>query len=266
MASEQCAQNADGSLKDAKDIVWFNDPDDPQPLPPLPSTPPPNDAQPLQADQVLPSTVPPARSLGRGRRNKVTNRFTDAVARERLGSDEDDTDALAKQPSRGHIPRIRLPARAPHAPHVLGGTDATSDPSSGLFDALPEESSDGDDASFRTKSGSESGDSGHESTELELISGNEVCVLVIPTIVRAHLSFSLLMHCRGRPSLMSAVVNASNFDRSPRTNARLSRRHLACQDQHQSVLVSQKEGLLISKRAVSVPPPPWHQLSLWSGR
>ena len=100
----------------------------------------------------------------------------------------------------------------------------------------------------------------------ELISGNEVCVLVIPTIVCAHLSFSLLMHCRGRPSLMSAVVNASNFDRSPRTNARLSRRHLACLDQHQSVLVSQKEGLLISKRAVSVPPPPWHQLSLWSGR
>jgi hypothetical protein len=33
MSSEQCAQNPDGSLKDPKDIQWFNDPDDAQPLP-----------------------------------------------------------------------------------------------------------------------------------------------------------------------------------------------------------------------------------------
>ncbi|KAF8126753.1 hypothetical protein EV363DRAFT_1524322, partial [Boletus edulis] len=32
MTSEQCAQNPDGSLKDPKDIQWFNDPDDAQPL------------------------------------------------------------------------------------------------------------------------------------------------------------------------------------------------------------------------------------------
>ncbi|KAF8440935.1 hypothetical protein L210DRAFT_986015 [Boletus edulis BED1] len=32
MTSEQCAQNSDGSLKDPKDIQWFNDLDDAQPL------------------------------------------------------------------------------------------------------------------------------------------------------------------------------------------------------------------------------------------
>ena len=75
MSSDQCALDPDGSLKDARDIQWYNDPDDDQPLPPAPLGPP---------------AVSPAEPLGRGRRNKVTSRFADAVARERLRSDDED--------------------------------------------------------------------------------------------------------------------------------------------------------------------------------
>jgi hypothetical protein len=41
MSSDQWAQNPDGSLKDPKDIQWFNDAEDDQPLPSptLPSQP-----------------------------------------------------------------------------------------------------------------------------------------------------------------------------------------------------------------------------------
>jgi hypothetical protein len=84
MSSEQCALNADGSLKDANQIEWFGDPDDPQPLP---------SAANAQLPFAFPSTAPPAQPLGRGRCNKVTNRFVDAVAHERLGSDKDVADA-----------------------------------------------------------------------------------------------------------------------------------------------------------------------------
>jgi hypothetical protein len=38
MFSDQCAQNPDGSLKDPKDIQWFNDTEDAQLLP-SPATP-----------------------------------------------------------------------------------------------------------------------------------------------------------------------------------------------------------------------------------
>jgi hypothetical protein len=55
MSTDQCAQNPDGSLKDAKDIQWFHDKDDAQPLP---------------------STAAPVQPLGRGLRNKATSRFS----------------------------------------------------------------------------------------------------------------------------------------------------------------------------------------------
>ncbi len=31
--SESCALNPDGTMKDAEDIVWYNDPNDAQPIP-----------------------------------------------------------------------------------------------------------------------------------------------------------------------------------------------------------------------------------------
>ncbi|KAG1853440.1 hypothetical protein DFJ58DRAFT_728185 [Suillus subalutaceus] len=40
--SDACALNADGSLKDAKDIVFYNDPDDTVPLPPSAKSAPPS--------------------------------------------------------------------------------------------------------------------------------------------------------------------------------------------------------------------------------
>ncbi|KAG2741698.1 hypothetical protein P692DRAFT_20668200, partial [Suillus brevipes Sb2] len=37
MSNDACALNADGSLKDAKDIVFYHDPDDPNPIVPTSS-------------------------------------------------------------------------------------------------------------------------------------------------------------------------------------------------------------------------------------
>ncbi|KAG1717999.1 hypothetical protein EDB19DRAFT_1991993 [Suillus lakei] len=40
MSQDACALNADGSLKDASDITFFNDPDDDVPLPQVPTCDP----------------------------------------------------------------------------------------------------------------------------------------------------------------------------------------------------------------------------------
>jgi hypothetical protein len=160
MPSDQCTLNTDGSLKDPKDIQWFNDPDDTQPLPGpgVPSTSPP---------------TPPTQSLplGQGCHNKVTNKFLDAVACERLDSDNEELYARAKLPRRKHASRASNISSSA-APPIL--------PSKGSFEPFPEGSSDSDkDGTFQSDSGSESGDKSEgESTDLELISGDEVQVQV----------------------------------------------------------------------------------------
>jgi hypothetical protein len=163
MSSNQCARNPDGSLKDPKNIQWFNDAEDTQPLP-------------------FPA---PAHRLGRGLRNKTTNRFSDAVAREKLDSDEEDLHAFAEPPKRKHAAR----------PSNVSGSAAlpTLSPSN-LFEMLPvEESSDDDeDGSFKSDSGSESGEDSSEEPDLELIANDEVRIQLfsydiesLPNIVAA---------------------------------------------------------------------------------
>jgi hypothetical protein len=95
----------------------------------------------------------------------VTSRFADAVACEQLHSNDEDI----------------TPARPPTCKCLVASPRATAPgPSDDAVDTLPKESSDGDEnASFRassssTKSGSESG---HESTDMDLISSNEVCIV-----------------------------------------------------------------------------------------
>ena len=146
MSTDQCAQNPNGSLKDAKDIQWFHDKDDAQPLPP---------------------TTDPAQPLGRGLRNKATNRFSDAVAHERLGSDKEEDLGTFSRP-----PRHKCAAAA-QWPNVSGG--ATPPLSSmNLFEILPVEES-SDDGTFQSDSGSNlDSDSGDGSTKLESISNNKV--------------------------------------------------------------------------------------------
>ena len=76
MSSDQCAKNSDSSLKDAKDIQWFNDPDDSNPLP-----------------------TPTAEPLDHGLWLKTTNQLLDTLAHELLDSDEEDaedTDGFTK--------------------------------------------------------------------------------------------------------------------------------------------------------------------------
>jgi len=145
MSSDQCAQNPDGSLKDPKDIQWFNDAEDAQPLP------------------------SPAKPLGRGRHNKATNRFLDALTREQLDSDEEDLNTFTKVPKCKH---------AVHASNVSGGAGPPTLSSSNSFETLlvEESSDDNEDGSFKLDSGSESdSDSGDESApNLKLISNDEV--------------------------------------------------------------------------------------------
>ena len=69
MSSDQCANNSDSSLKDAKDIQYLNDPDDSNPL-----------------------LTPTAEPLGCGLQSKATNWLSDALAHELLDSDEEDAE------------------------------------------------------------------------------------------------------------------------------------------------------------------------------
>src|ERR1700679_3689571 len=117
MSSDQCAQNPDGSLKDPEDIQWFNDAEDAQPLPSL------------------------AQPLGRGRRIKATNRFSDALAREQLDSDED-LNTFTEAPKR---------KRAVHASNVSGSAGPPTLSLSNSFETLPveESSDDNEDESFK---------------------------------------------------------------------------------------------------------------------
>ena len=125
MSSDQCTQNPDGSLKDLKDIQWFDDAEDAQPLP---------------------SLAAPTHSLGRGLRNKTTNRFSDAIAREKLDSDEEDLNVFTEPPKR---------KRTARASNVSGSAALPTLSSSNSFETLPvEESSDDDeDGSFKSDSG-----------------------------------------------------------------------------------------------------------------
>jgi hypothetical protein len=149
MSSDQCAQNPDGSLKDPQEIQWFNDADDTQPLP---------------------STTTPAQPLGRGHRNKTTNRFFDAVAREQLDSDED-VGTFIKPSKR---------KRAARTSNISGGPAPAALCSSNSFEMLPvEESSDDDeDDSFKSDSGGKSGEDPSDESmfDAEPISNAEVRV------------------------------------------------------------------------------------------
>jgi hypothetical protein len=146
MSSDQCAQNPDGSLKDLKDIQWFNDAEDAQPLP-------------------FPAA--PAHRLGRGLHNKTMNWFSDAVACEKLDSDEEDLNAFAEPPKRKH---------AACASNIFGSATLLTLSSSNSFETLPVEESldDDEDGSFKSDSGSESGEDSSEEPDLELIANDEV--------------------------------------------------------------------------------------------
>ena len=129
MSLDQCAQNPNGSLKDLKDIQWFNDVEDSQPLP-------------------FPAA--PSHCLGRGLHNKTTNWFSDAVTCEKLDSDEEDLDTFSEPPKHKH---------AAHASNISGCASVLTLSSSQSFEMLLMEESldDDEDGSFKTDSGSELG-------------------------------------------------------------------------------------------------------------
>jgi len=129
MSLDQCVKNPDGSLKDPKDIQWFNDVEDAQPLP-------------------FPAT--PVHCPGRGLCNKTTNQFSDAVAHEKLDSDEEDIDAFTA-PHKGKCTAC--------ASNISGCASVLTLSSSQSFEMLLMEESldDDEDGSFKTDSGSELG-------------------------------------------------------------------------------------------------------------
>jgi hypothetical protein len=138
MSSDQCAQNPDGSLKDPKDIQWFNDKDNNAPIP---------------------SSAAHSKPLGRGLRTKTTNRLSDAIARKQLGSDEEDIAAFSQPP------------KCKCATHASAGTKPPTLSSANSFESLQVEESAGDneDESFKTDSGDES-----DNQSTDAISNNEV--------------------------------------------------------------------------------------------
>ncbi|KIM85637.1 hypothetical protein PILCRDRAFT_86839 [Piloderma croceum F 1598] len=164
--------NPDGSLKDLKDIQWFNDVEDAQPLP---------------------SVAAPAKPLGQGLHNKTTNQFPDAVAHEQLDSDSDDLNTFTEPP------KCKCTA---HTSNISGGVTPPTLSSSNLFETLPvEESSDDDKDGFRSESGSESSDnSGDKSTpDLKPISNDEVQVQLFSyNLVLTQYCCSSPMFCQGR--------------------------------------------------------------------
>ena len=154
MSSDQCALNPNGSLKDTKDIQWFNDLDDAHPLP-------------------NPTSTALAQPLGQGRCNKTANWFLDTVAREQLDSDQELNSFI--QPSKSKHAVC-------HGALNISNSSACPPPlaSSNSFKVLlvEQSSDDEDDGSFKSDCGSESGDdSSDDSTpELAQISNDEVRV------------------------------------------------------------------------------------------
>ena len=164
MSLDQCVQNPNGSLKDMKDIQWFNNAEDAQPLP-------------------FPTA--PAHHLGRGLCNKTMNQFLNAVACEKLDSDEEDLNAFAEPP------KCKCAA---HASNISGSAALLTLSSSKSFEMLPVEVSldDDEDGSFKLDSGSESGEDSSKEPDLELIANDEVQIQLfshyiecLPNIVAA---------------------------------------------------------------------------------
>ena len=140
MFSDQCALNADSSLKDVNEIQWSNDKD---------------------CDHPLPSSPAVAQPLGWGLRNKTTNWFSDAVAHEQLDSDEE-IGPFTESPKH---------KCATWTSKVSVRVAAPTLSSSNSFETLPvKESSGEDDTSFNMDSGDESGNG----NSTESISNTEV--------------------------------------------------------------------------------------------
>lgn len=78
--SDQCALNFNGSLKVTKDIQWFYDKDNTQPL------------------TFTTSSTQSGQPLSCNLRNKATNQFLDTVAYKQSDSDEEDLNVFAKPP------------------------------------------------------------------------------------------------------------------------------------------------------------------------
>ena len=156
MSSDQCAKNSDSSLKDAKDIQWFNDPDDSNPLP-----------------------TPTAEPLDHGLWLKATNQLLDTLAHELLDSDEEDaedTDGFTK------IAMCKHTSCA--ASNVSSGAATPALLLANFFEVLPDEDSENDDngdRSFKTKSSDNSEEDdmpGLEPMSDDEVSNNEVLMSI----------------------------------------------------------------------------------------
>jgi hypothetical protein len=120
------------------------------------------------------------------------NRFSDAVAREQLDSDEEDLSAFTEPPKR---------KRTGWASNISGRAAFPTLSLSNLFETLPVEESldDDEDGSFQSESGSES------TPEIEPISNDEVQVqLFSHDLVLTQYCCSLPMLCQGRQLWTSA--------------------------------------------------------------
>ena len=156
MSSDQCANNSDSSLKDAKDIQYLNDPDDSNPLP-----------------------TPTAEPLGCGLQSKATNWLSDALAHELLDSDEEDA-----EDADGFTKITRCKCTSCAASNASSGAATPALSLANSFEVLPDEDSENDDngdRSFKTKSNDNSDEDdmpGLEPMSDDKVSNNEVLMSI----------------------------------------------------------------------------------------
>ncbi|KAG1839569.1 hypothetical protein DFJ58DRAFT_733292 [Suillus subalutaceus] len=139
--SDTCALNADGSLKDAKDIVFYNDPDDTVPLPPSAESAPPSAesaAAPTDAFSVLlkagckpaPLTVGARRSI---RTSKPSARLRDA------------NNTCSNQVYKKVVLQLSAPLSDDDDSHVTGAESANMDHDTDTNDAPAEDQPEDED-------------------------------------------------------------------------------------------------------------------------
>ena len=150
--SDQCTLNPDSSLKDASEIDFIHDPDDPHP--------------------AASSTTQP---LGRSHRTKWTNLFLKSIAHEQLGSDIEDNEGFVAPPK--HRWACRTVATTGWAASLR--THNSFEMLSGEENMM----TDADDGNFsdnipNLQPCSDSEDGSNTNTDFNMITNEEVCLLI----------------------------------------------------------------------------------------
>ncbi|KAJ6459902.1 hypothetical protein C8R45DRAFT_1030098 [Mycena sanguinolenta] len=132
-----CAQNSDGSLRNASEIPWFNDPDDENPTSGSSSSGTSTSALPVHP--LFTKTIRPLDKVAGARRSSPTRRSTRASKPSARASDPNNAEATSNSTKRKASPAARQPrpAKKAQVQRVPESSDGESD---------AESSADGDES------------------------------------------------------------------------------------------------------------------------